>query len=207
MYVKDKQILVFDFIFHWLWVGRVSSVNSVVFFRVPWAKIDWESWDYDMRAGLYTDFRVPWAKIDWETWDYDMRAGLYTAFRVPWAKIDLESWDYDMRAGLYTDFRVPWAKIDWESWDYDMRAGLYTAFRVAWAKIDWESWDYDMHARLYTAFTWNLYLEKNNIRGQRTKCAPSDGLPQILISPCHAGRVCSFVPQRADYCQNLHSPV
>jgi len=38
--IKDKQMLVFDFIFVLLRTYRDSSVNSVAFFRVPYAKID-----------------------------------------------------------------------------------------------------------------------------------------------------------------------
>ena len=39
--IKDKQMLVFNFIFELLWVGRDSSASSVAFLGVPWAKIDW----------------------------------------------------------------------------------------------------------------------------------------------------------------------
>jgi len=41
MYIKYKQMLVFNVIFHLLWTGRVSSVNSVAFlgFReLKWVK-------------------------------------------------------------------------------------------------------------------------------------------------------------------------
>jgi hypothetical protein len=44
MYIKDKQMLVFNFIFNLLWTGRSSSVSSVVFLGVPWAKIAWQAW-------------------------------------------------------------------------------------------------------------------------------------------------------------------
>jgi len=32
MYIKDKQVLVFNCIFAWLWTGEGSSVRSAAFF-------------------------------------------------------------------------------------------------------------------------------------------------------------------------------
>ena len=42
MHIKDKQILVSDFLFDVLWPGRGSSVSYVAFLRSR----DWEAWNY-----------------------------------------------------------------------------------------------------------------------------------------------------------------
>ena len=35
IYIKYKEVLVYNLIFHLLWTGRVSSVSSLAIFRVP----------------------------------------------------------------------------------------------------------------------------------------------------------------------------
>jgi len=43
LYIPDKHLLIFNFICDLLRTGKGSSLSSVNLFRVPWAKIDGET--------------------------------------------------------------------------------------------------------------------------------------------------------------------